>query len=206
MISQIIKKKERRIKTRILVLTVLVLTLALPVALYAQDTDPAAVLAALEETLNAGDVDAAMALLTDDVVYTSRMLGKESVYSGAAEVRVLFEELVAGDFQIQIEIVQVEGDTVTTKTLTWGAGMPPGVAPLEAGETYVLQDGKIKSITWAATEESSAKLQAAIAAMPPQAVPETGGNAFPISAVVAALGGLAVAGGLGMRVFVFRPR
>ena len=191
-------------RTRMLVLTLFVLMLALPVALYAQESDLAAVVAAIEKAMNAGDVDAAMPLLTDDVVFTSRMLGQESVYTGAAEVRVLFEELVAGDFQIQIEILQVEGDTVTTKTLTWGAGMPPGVAPLEARETYVFQDGKIKSITWAATEESNTKLQAAIAAMAPESLPETGGNAFPIYTVVAVLGGLAVAGGLGLRVLRWR--
>ena len=99
--------------TRMLVLTLLVLMLAMPVALYAQESDLAAVIADLEKAMNAGDVDAALALLTDDAVFTSRMLGEESVYTGAAEVRVLFEELVAGDFQMQIEILQVEGGTVS---------------------------------------------------------------------------------------------
>ena len=192
--------------TRMLVLTLLVLMLAMPVALYAQESDLAAVIADLEKAMNAGDVDAALALLTDDAVFTSRMLGEESVYTGAAEVRVLFEELVAGDFQMQIEILQVEGGTVTTKTLTWGAGMPPGVAPLEARETYVFQDGKIKSIIWAATEESNTKLQAAMAAMASESLPETGGVSFPSYAVLAILGGLIGIGGFGLKTLRWRRR
>jgi hypothetical protein len=175
-----------------LILMVFVLTIGLPVALHAQETDPTSVVAALETALNPGDVDAAVALLTDDIIFTMRMLGEEEVLTGAAEVRGLFEALVAEDFRIQVEPLQVEGDTVTTKTLTWGGGMPPGVAPMEAEEIYVVQDGKIKSITWVASEESNAKWQAAVAAMEPEALPETGGAAFPAYGALVALGGLAV--------------
>jgi ketosteroid isomerase-like protein len=186
-----------------LVLMVFALIFTLPVALYAQETDPTSVVTALETAVNAGDVDAAVALLTDDIVFTMRMLGEEDVITGAAEVRGLFEALVAEDFRIQIEPLQVEGDTVTTKTLTWGGGMPPGVAPMEAEETYVVQDGKIKSITWVASEESNAKWQAAVAAMEPETMPETGGAAFPAYGALVVLGGLAVLAGLGL---LRRPR
>jgi ketosteroid isomerase-like protein len=116
-------------KSRMLMLKVFVLTFILPVALHAQETDPTAVVAALEEAINDGDVDAAMALAADDIIFTMRMLGEDDVLTGVAEVRGLFEELTANDFQIQIEPLQVEGDTVTTKTLAWGRRHATGRRP-----------------------------------------------------------------------------
>jgi hypothetical protein len=61
------------------------------------------------------------------------------------------------------------------------------------------QDGKIVTETWTATDETMAELQAAMVALP-----ETGGGALPIHALVMALGGLGVAGGL--RVEMLRRR
>jgi ketosteroid isomerase-like protein len=193
-----ITERRGKMKVRMFVLAVFVLTFVLPVALRAQETDPTAVVAALEEAMNAGDVDAAMGLVADDVIFTMTMLGEDEVLTGAAEVKGLFEELVANDFQIQIEPLQVEGDTVTTKTLTWGGGMPPGVAPMVAEETYVIQDEKIKSITWVASEESNAKWLAAVEAMEPETMPETGGAAMPVFAGIMVLGALVVLGGLSL--------
>jgi hypothetical protein len=60
-------------------------------------------------------------------------------------------------------------------------------------EEYVVQDGKITSYTWTPTEETVAKLQAAMAALP-----ETGGVVFPTYALIMALGGLGILSGLGL--------
>ena len=57
-------------KTRILVLTVLVLTLALPGALRAQDTNPQSIVNAWLDALNAGDANTALSYLADDAVVT----------------------------------------------------------------------------------------------------------------------------------------
>lgn len=57
-------------KTRIIAMTALVVMLALPAALYAQETDPVVVVMAEIEAFNAGDIDAALALYADDVVIT----------------------------------------------------------------------------------------------------------------------------------------
>jgi hypothetical protein len=72
---------------------------------------------------------------------------------------------------------------------------------LEGTEVITIQDGKIVTDTWTATEESLAALQAAMAALP-----QTGGEAVPFHVVVMALGGLAVAGGLGMELLRRRWR
>lgn len=88
----------------------------------------------------------------------------------------------------------MEGDTVTARTKTWSdPTREMGVAPLVATEVYIVQDGKITSLTYTPTEESVAKLQAAMAALP-----VTGGAASPSYALVMAFGGLAILSGLGL--------
>ena len=62
-------------------------------------------------------------------------------------------------------VTGTDGDTVTTLTRTW---MNPtrqmGIAPLEATETFVIQDGLIQSESWVITPASLEKLSAAMAA------------------------------------------
>ena len=58
----------------------------------------------------------------------------------------------------------MEGDTVTTETKTWTDDTRAlGVAPIVATEVYIVQDGKIKSVTWTISDESLAVLMAAFA-------------------------------------------
>ena len=59
-------------KTCLIAITPLVLVLTLPVALYAQETDPASVVRAAVDTFKAGDLDAALAFFADDAVYSWR--------------------------------------------------------------------------------------------------------------------------------------
>jgi hypothetical protein len=170
----------------------LALVFVLPSSLYAQGTDQVAALQAMEEAVNSGDVDAAMALLTDDAVVNLAFF--EETYTGAEEIRAWFEELVAANFEIQLEILKADGDTVTTKTTTWiDFTRQMGIAPLVAEEVYTFQNGKITGFTWTPTDETVAKIQAAMASLP-----ETGGVAFPSYLLVTALGGLAILGGLGL--------
>ncbi len=110
--------------------------------------------------INSGDAAGAAALLADDVVFDAG----GDLDDGKAAVQRMFEELIAGDFRIEQEVTGFDGRVVTSNTTTWGAGMPPEVEPLEAVETYLFEDGKIVRITWTPTEESAAKLAAAMAA------------------------------------------
>ncbi|MCB9142529.1 MAG: nuclear transport factor 2 family protein [Anaerolineales bacterium] len=158
-----------RFRTMTLLLIV-VLALAACQAPAAAPAEPAAapnaeaVVQALADALNAGDVDAAMALMSDNPSFTT-----DETITGVDAVRGLYEELVAGDFRIQPNVQSVEGDTIKSKTLTWGAGMPPAVEPLEADEVYIVQDGKISSISWTPTEESAKKLAAFMTGMEAEA-------------------------------------
>jgi hypothetical protein len=93
-------------------------------------------------------------------------------------------------------VLKVEGDTVTTRTTTWhDFTRQIGVAPLEAIEVYVIENGQIASAMWTLSPESLAKLQAALATSP-----ETGGVALPTYALVMALGGLAILSGFGLEL------
>lgn len=128
---------------------------------------PQVLVGTLEEALNAGDVDAAMALFTADaVVKLAPALppGSPDTFTGAEEIRTWFEQLVAMNFEIHVEVLQVEEDTVTTRTSTWvDATREMGVAPLVATEVYTIQAGKIEGFTWTISDESLAKVQAAMA-------------------------------------------
>lgn len=108
-----------------------------------------------------------MALFTADAVVKlvpALPPGSPDTFTGAEEVRAWFEDLVAMNFEIHIEVLQMEGDTVTTRTSTWvDATREMGVAPLVATEVYTVQAGKIKGFTWTISDESLAKVQAAMA-------------------------------------------
>ena len=181
-------------KTRLIAITTLVLVLALPVALHAQEADPAAVVNAAMDAWNAGDVDALKALFADDAVAYFPDWGDTE--TGAEEIGAWIEDLVAANFVIEPESIEVEGDTVTVVAKVWADPTRAlGIAPLVTTDVYTVQDGQITSQTSTLTEESSAKLMAAMAALP-----ETGGATFPTYALVMALGGLAILGGLGLQL------
>jgi len=148
-----------------LCLTLIVLLIALLGC--QQQPNPEEMLADMESALDAGDVDATMALFADDAVVKlvpALPPGSPDTYSGAEEIRGWFDELMAGNFEIDVEVLDVDGDTVTTRTSTWmDATREMGVAPLVATETYTIRDGKIRGFTWAISDESLAKIQAAMA-------------------------------------------
>lgn len=184
-------------KTRILVLTVLVLGFVLSGALYAQETDPPAVVSAAIDAWNAGDVEGLKALFADDAVVCFPDFD-ETCTTGAEEIGAWIEGLVALNFAIEAESLEVEGDTVTVVAKVWAdptRGL--GIAPLVTTDVYTVQDGQITSQTSTLTEESAAKLMAAMA---PESMPETGGDAFPTYALVVVLGVLIGAGSLGMEM------
>ena len=173
---------------------VLMVLLALPLALNAQETDPAKVVTDHLIPFKAGDLEGALAYYADDAIYRIEFM--DETYTGADEILAWWEGLQEQHFDIEVEVVDVDGNKVTTHTKTWiDFTREMGIAPLEATEVYVVEDGKITSGTWTPTEETVAKLQAAMA---PEALPESGGAAFPIYAVGLALGGLSILGGISL--------
>jgi ketosteroid isomerase-like protein len=124
------------------------------------------VLTAMADALSAGDVEATMALFTDDAIvkiFYGNVFPPES-YIGSEQVRPLMEDLIAIHFKIQIEILQVLGDIAVTRSKTWNdETIQLGIAPLEMTEIYPIRDGKIKGFVCIVTDESLAKIQDALA-------------------------------------------
>ena len=185
-------------KTFMIMLIVLVALLALPMALYAQETDLEAMITASSEAMNAGDVETVLSHYADDAVFD---VVPFATYTGKEELRAYFEEAAALNATVEYEILQVEGDTITLRTWYTDDELRALGLTLEGIEEITYQDGKIVSQTWTATDETMAALEAVMATLP-----ETGGGALPIYAVVMALGGLSVAGGLGVEFLRRRSR
>jgi ketosteroid isomerase-like protein len=128
---------------------------------------PEEVVLAQVEPWNAGDIEAALDLYSDDVVVSFEPAlppGSPDHYTGKDELRAWGEALAAMNFKMQIQVLKVDGNLVTTETRTWvDQTRALGIAPLVATEVYDVQDGKIKSWTWTLSDASLAQLQAAMA-------------------------------------------
>ncbi len=125
---------------------------------------------AMAKSLNAGDVEGALAYFTDNATVKLNGVPPDvpDSYRGKTRIRQWFKDLLAGHFEIKVEMQKAEGDAVTSKTSTWqDATRQLGIAPLIATEVYEVKDGKIKSLTWTISPESLAKLQAAMPASTP---------------------------------------
>ncbi len=133
-----------------------------------QSSSPEDVVLSQMEPWNSGDAEAAMDLYADDAsvsIQPALPPGAPSQHSGKAELRAWFDELAAMNFEIQIEVVEVDGNTVTTQTKTWAdPTREMGVAPLVATEVYSVEDGKIAGWTWTLTDESLAAIETVMAA------------------------------------------
>ena len=146
---------------------------------------PAAVVNAVMDAWNAGDVDALKALFADDAVAYFPDWGDTE--TGAEEIGAWIEGLVAANFVIEPESTEVEGDTVTVVAKVWADPTRElGIAPLVTIDVYTVQGGKITSQTSTLTEESSAKLMAAMAAAQSTSVVTALADAFNGADVAAA--------------------
>jgi hypothetical protein len=127
------------------------------------------------ERLNAGDLEGALAYFDDSAMFYVLGLpptGTE-ILTGKEQIRTMLEENIASHFKMEVEVLSVVGDVVNARTTTWhDFTRELGVAPLEATEVYVIEDGKIATEAWHVSEESLAKLKTALAeAMPAEPEP-----------------------------------
>jgi hypothetical protein len=172
--------------------------LAFPTALYGQEPDLMPIINAWVEALNTGEIDTALSYLADDAVVqiVPPAPGTSGVFSGKGEIRGWYETVVGQNGVTVLTDCQVDGETVTcVNTYAEDSFKSMGIDSVVAEWVAVVRDGKIQSYTYTMSDES---LAAVMAAMAPQAMPVTGGMAFPIYAVAAALGGLIGIGGLFM--------
>lgn len=160
------------------VVTVLILVasalLALPLSLSAQGSGSEEmtneeVIQAMTEAISAGEVEAALSYYAEDAYFIGYWMGELGATVGHAEIRALFEGLVAGDFRIESEVVDTFGDgsILMTDTHTSGAGMPPQVQPMHLYDMYLVKDGKIQVYTYYMAAESRDALMEVMAAMAP---------------------------------------
>lgn len=191
----------KRLKT-LFGLVITISLLSLPVALLAQETDPVQICyGPTFEAWLAGE-GADPSVFAEDVVQIATVGDMVSTYTGRDEVLANMDELVANGFYYEFTVLSVEGNTVTVESQTWDNDTRAlGIAPLAGTEVCVVEDGQVKSLTWTMSEESLARLGAALAALPP-----TGGQPVPGYAWLVALGGLALSAGLGFRSLRRRMR
>ena len=184
----------RRFLTAIVV-AILVVLLAAPVRLHAQ-TDPASAIKAETDAMNAGDVDAAVAMFAEDAVFrvTPPPSGTTGVFAGKQQLRAWFQQEVAEHIHLMVGGLEVAGERVTwTATLELDTFRMLGVGPVAQRGEAVVREGKIVSMTVANqfTPAQAAKLRGAGT---PKAMPRTGGGSFPAYAWWLALVGLGSAG------------
>jgi hypothetical protein len=181
-------------KVILVTICIAVSMLVLPATLKAQAADPQSVVKALETAVNAHDMEARLALFTDDAVIQIRPEAFGGTYTGKQQIRKWFEELDAGHFSIAINILNVQGDTVTTRTtIAYDFFRQLGLASVDGTEQYTIQNGKIAEFTFTYTDESIAKIQAAAA---PQSMPRTGASSVSSPVWLLLLGGITLIGGL----------
>jgi ketosteroid isomerase-like protein len=117
--------------------------------------------------LNAGDVESALAYWAEAA--TVALIGYPPTvrdsYNGREQVRGWLTELAAQHYQIQVKVIKVAGNAVTTRTEMWSdLIMQLDLAPLVATEVYVVNEGKIASVTSTIFPRSLPKFQSTLQA------------------------------------------
>jgi LPXTG-motif cell wall-anchored protein len=187
------KRQYRRGIGLLVVTLVMCASVVMPVALYAQEADPVEVCYGQTfEAWLAGE-GSDPSIFAEDVTMTSIVGDMVTTYSGRDEVLANMDELMANGFAYELEVLSVEGSTVTVETRMWdNDARALGVAPYTGTEVCVVKDGQIQSTTWTMSDESLAAFGAALAALP-----ETGGASVPIYGWLVVGGLVLVATGLG---------
>ena len=102
-------------------------------------TDPASVVKAYYDAENADDLEAAMALIADDAVFTFPLAGQ---HTGQDEIREWEQYAMQKGGDIELSNIQVADETVTfTANFLWGG------LRLKHDYEVIVQCGKIKSLT-----------------------------------------------------------
>jgi len=123
------------------------------------------------ERLSAGDLEGALSYFHDDALFYILGLppGGFEMLSGKDQIQTMFEENIASHFKMEVEVLSVVDDVVTTRTTTWhDFTREIGAAPVEATGVYVIKDGKIVAEAWHVSEVSLAKIKSAMAEVMPE--------------------------------------
>ena len=120
----------------------------------ATDSDPAAVLAAYEETRNSEDVDAVMGFYADDAVVENHPGDDDGVATGVSEIRILEAQIPENQGStggIEFTDLVVSGNTVTFKETSMNED---GDCFSSTGNEVTVEDDKITLYVWGDEGES----------------------------------------------------
>jgi ketosteroid isomerase-like protein len=132
--------------------------LAQPGTLRALGSDPEALARAVNEAMSAGDLEAVLALYADDAVLDLGALGR---ISAKEELRGFFQHSFSQNATWETSDYQVEGNAVTFKSRYSSDMMSSLGVTMEATEVIAIENGKIATDTWTATDESMAAYRVA---------------------------------------------
>jgi hypothetical protein len=111
----------------------------------------------LAEAVNAQDLDGALALFAANAVVISV---SPEPFTGKAEIQGWLEGMFADDFQLEAEILEVNGNLVTERdTMTMDSMSFYGVEPLTGTSEITVEDGLIISLSFSWSDETLAALQ-----------------------------------------------
>jgi ketosteroid isomerase-like protein len=129
------------------------------------ETDTMEVVEAAYAAVEVGDLAMAGEYLADDavLVLSPPPPGTDGTFVGKEAVLEWWENLFAINFRGEFSDATVSGDRFTATLDTYVDDLP--VAPVEMSATGVVQDGKIKALSYVNTPEAMAKLDAAFAEM-----------------------------------------
>lgn len=122
----------------------------------------------LIDAVNSQDIEGALALFAEDAVVNT---GGPAALTGAAEIQIWLEELASANFEIQAEILEVNGSTVVEHDLmTMDLWDFYGISPLEGTTEYSVERGLVNSLEFTFSEEALAALQEAPTVSPEELI------------------------------------
>ncbi|MEZ4869884.1 MAG: ester cyclase [Caldilineaceae bacterium] len=158
----------KRLLTLMILLTLVAIG-APTTMLYAQDAapakDPETIFRAQYEAINAGDLEASLALVAENVVSIALPPPPDTngVFAGHEAYRGLNSYLIGNHADFEFIDIQVNGNTLTFRALlTEDLFRAAGVFPIEFSGTAVVQDGLLVSETWIMNKQAAARLDKAL--------------------------------------------
>lgn len=127
-------------------------------------SQPSAVVVAYVEAINAGDLEAAMALLHEDLyadLIPTLFPTFQNLSGGKKDdIRAWLEEMTALNLEIETEILSETGDTITARSKIWSDYLRElDAAPIVVNEEMQVRDGQVRSWKRTITENSMKRLQ-----------------------------------------------
>jgi ketosteroid isomerase-like protein len=125
-------------------------------------TEPVAVILAMNDLCNAGDVEGVLGLFTDDaVVQNMPQPDGAGVYRGKDEIRAWFAPQIQRHLHVTSQNYQAKGDTVTWETtLSEDELRAMGIESVDVTAEAVVRNGRITSFNITPTPETLRKFEA----------------------------------------------